>query len=361
MKKTNYIILNVLLIMLLVGCEAATGIDDNNIIPEDIPISFTAAGTRSGGEPIDYKNLEEVPGTVGVFMRKDTDFKMENVIFQKTNYESDNYLDNDSVTNMEAGDPIPSGERLFWYKTSHIAAYWGKTPLGDPPAVFDFYAYAPVIEDGGDEYYTIDSDGVITFKIDEKLGLPVDFIYAKSEGATNDKADTLHLPFRHMFSKLAFKLRNSTENTIVCYGVRYEINYPTATFALKSGKWDFAGPNVRSVVERYAQYEIFSNTDIDLPNLTTLLFPVNTDPINMVTPVTNAVVVKFEVCLNNKWYNMSDKLANLNLQYTEGLLIELTFDCKLEYGDVVDGELWNIFVATFDSFEDGGVIDGILK
>ena len=364
MKKAYYIILNILLILFLIGCESDTNIENKKFVNDHI--SFTSIGTkatRSSESPSGDRDLQEVPDTVGVFLKKTdgtSEFIMENAIYRITNYKSDNFLATDgSVTTQKEGDPVPGGKQLFWYKTSHRAAYWDKKP----GVTYDFFAYAPAVETNKkNKYYNIDDEKVIEFNIDEKLGVPVDFIYANKVNCEINQADSLHLPFRHMLSKMVFKLKNTTKNAITCYGVRYKINYPVATFNLETGKWKFTGTSTSVEVKRYAQYEIFSETEVELSELTTLLFPTHTDNLAPGSMSGN-VIVEFYVCLNNKWYDMTNKLAAYDLQYTEGKLIELTFNCTLGYGSNHESndKHWNIFVATFDSFEDGGSLNGTLK
>ena len=350
-----------MLALLLVGCEPDADVENKDTYNNQM--SFTSIGKRNSGNQSD-RDISEVPDTVGVFVKKTntgtnvSEFIMNNAFYRITNYKSNNYLSTGgTVNNWKEGDPVPSGDQLFWYKTSHSAAYWDK----NPDVNYDFYAYAPAVETNGEnDYYKIDGNGKVNFKINEKTGIPVDFIYARRTNRTIAQSDSLHLPFRHMLTKLVFKLKNTTENAITCYGVKYKIKYPIASFDLVTGKWDF-GANTDSLeVKRYAQYEIFSKTEVVLPELTTLLFPTNTTELTSAPPT--EVVVNFQVCLNNKWYDMTKKLNDLSLQYTEGKLIELTFNCNLDYGSHhgID-EHWNIFVATFDSFEEGGSITGTLK
>ena len=354
MKKINLTIFAILLILLGIGCDSTSEIE-SEIPDSNNQISFTSVSPRPlKGNPHSNSNLLRVPDTVGVFVKKAGTFIMENAFYRITNYESNNYLSGGVVTTKGDSDPTPPGEQLFWYKTAHNAAYWDKAP----GVIYDFYAYAPAVETNQtNDYYTIDDSGKVAFKIDEKKGIPVDFIYANSANHTISDAGSLHLSFRHMLSKIVFKLKNSTENAIVCYGVKYKITYPEASFNLTTGEWTFTGGSKTVEVKRYAQYEIFENSIVDLPELTTLLFPTHSSQIAGGNPAPGNVVVEFQVCLNNKWYDMTTKLKNLNLSYIEGKLIELTFDCELDYGT----NDWNIFVATFDSFEEGGTIDGELK
>ena len=358
MKKVNHIVYTILLMLFLTGCDLTTDVENETL--GDDEIAFTSISTRGTLRSTEdqYRNMQDVPDTVGVFLKKTSSFVMRNAIFRKTNYESNNYLDsNGLVVTKEVGDPTPSGDQLFWYKTAHSAAYWDKSP----GVIYDFYAYAPAVETNGvNGNYKVSDNGIVSFKIDEKIGVPVDFICSRSLGCTVNKADSLHLPFRHMLSKMVFKMKNETKNAVTCYGVRYKLKYPEATFDLTTGNWAFSGSTTQVDVKRYAQYEIFSDSEVSLPELTTLLFPVNSAQIT--GPVPTGVIVSFQVCLNNKWYDMTMPLENFGLSYTEGKLIELTFNCTLNYGSKDDEDvLWNIFVATFDSFEDGGTIDGKLN
>ena len=369
MKTTYRIIGCVLPIFFLIGCNSIADIE-----PEEFgnnQISFTSISTKGVtttkdpyGNPHSDRNILEVPDTVGVFVKKAGSFIMQNALYRITNYKSDNFLSKDtndfpSVDFRPGGTPNSvNEEQLLWYKTSNGAAYWDKNST----IIYDFFAYAPAVETNkANDYYKIDENGIVNFKIDEKVGLPVDFIYAKKDSCTNTKADSLHLFFKHKLTKMVFRLKNSTENAITCYGVKYKIKYPIATFNLITDKWAFSGSDKQIEVKRYAQYEVFRDSIVNLPELTTLLFP--THATNLASgSVLGNVIIEFQVCLNNKWYNMKTKLDGLNLQYTEGKLIELTFDCNLKYGENHNGdELWNIFVATFDSFEEGGSINGILK
>ena len=387
MKPYSYI-LYALLILLFVGCEQASFTEPDN--PDiEMPIAFTSVSTRGGGNTDEYgneyndRNLKEVPGTVGVFINKfggvsPNGMIMKNEPYIISGYESNNYILPDSTFLYYDGNTPPLGDRLFWYKSTNPIAYWD----GSPATTYQIFAYAPFVEtDGNSPYYSVTNAGLVTFEIDNTVGIPVDFIYAASSehyGVALDKdthADSLHMNFKHKLSKLVFKLKNDTENAVTCYGVKYEIIYPVATFNLITGNWDFTGSDTKVVVERFAQYEIFSKEEVTLPDLTTLLFPTHASNRESGTP--GSVVVKFQVCLNNRWYDMTAPLNSLNLEYNEGTLIELTFNCKLSYGasepmlddngnPVLDDDgnpvmvLWNIFVATFDSFENGGRIDGLL-
>ena len=392
--KSYYTLLYTLSILLFAGCEQASFTDPNKPGGIEMPMVFTSVNTRGGGDLDEYgneynnRNLKEVPDTVGVFIDKivgmSHDMIIKNEPYQISGYESNNYILPDSTFLYYDGDTPPAGDRLCWYKTTNPIAYWDGFP-----ATYKIFAYAPFVETNGNSpYYSITDAGVVTFKMDNTVGIPVDFIYAASDehyGVVLEKdvhADSLHMNFKHKLSKLVFKLRNDTENAVTCFGVKYEIEYPVATFNLITGDWNFTGSNTKIVVERFAQYEIFSKNEVTLPDLTTLLFPTHAPNWESGTSPGN-VVMKFQVCLNNRWYDMTNILNDpydpnsLNLEYNEGTLIELTFNCKLNYGvgdPVLDNNgdpvlddngdpvtiLWNIFVATFDSFEDGGRIDGTL-
>ena len=357
-KITHYIISSALLILLLAACESDIDTTENKT-PVNDQIVFTAINSKAANATKNLsgnRNLQKVPDTVGVFVRKTDgtpELIMENAFYRKTNYESDNYLSTDG----EIKTDIPGGEQLFWYKTLHKAAYWTKKS----GVTYDFFAYAPAVETNEKNgYYNIDENGIVSFEMDGKVGIPVDFIYARRTDRSIAQADSLHMPFKHMLSKIVFRLKNTTGNGVVCYGVKYKIRYPIANFNLITGKWSFDEINTQPVeVNRYAQYEIFSGTEVELSELTTLLFPTHTANTADGTVIGN-VVVDFQVCLNNKWYDMTTKIRELKLEYIEGRLIELTFDCQLDYGDGNHPD-WNIFVATFDSFEEGDPINGILK
>jgi len=334
----------------LTGCEAENGVEDKPT-PMPLPageLGFTALNTRSGGESDSHSNLTAVPDTVGVFVNKTFSGTptpvLKNAIYQRSLYDS-GQLDGD-------------GNPLFWYKTSDPAAYWDKT------SDFDIYAYAPVLENAND-YYTISDDGEVAFKLEQKKGILVDFIYASAEDQTRSaNATNLHLDFKHKLCKIAFKLRNETENVVTCLGIRYTVEYPKATFNLLTDEWTFLNEKDTVRIERKEQYDIFSKTEKLLPELTTLLFPI--DAINRAGFKPDNVVVSFEIALNNRWYNLTDELSKLNLEYDENRSIELTFNCLLNQGDPdhhddENGVLWNIYQATFDSFKEGGSIGGILK
>ena len=374
MKTIYHILLSGLLALLIVGCEPNSDVKNENPKLGNGQISFSVIGSRSdNGLPDEYgnyysdKNIMSVPDTVATTIRKNnisdgtSEYIMKNAFFRITNYKSNNYLllaDSSVVTHQE-GDPLPIGEQLCWYKTAHPAAYWDKSI----DATYDFYSYAPVVNTSeANNYYRIERDTIIHFQIDKEEGIAVDFIYADTTGCTNaNDADKLHLTYRHMLSKIVFKLKNSSENVVTCYGIKYKVKYPTASFNLVSGTWRFNNTSEEVDIKRYAQYEIFSGTEVLLPDLTTLLFPANSTSIESGYEPGNDIVVGFQVGLNNKWYDMTAALNALNLEYKEGRLIVLTFDCSLKYGDEIDGELFNIFAATFDSFENGEPIDGILK
>ena len=373
--KTNIPILLVyiLFIFYFSGCEAGNDVETETI--QDEQFAFTSISTRSAnddplvdeyGNEYSGHNLIEVPDEVGAFVEKiggnpPSGFIIENAIYRLSKFPSDNFLltGNTIPTHRPGGTPSTNEEQLFWYKTTHPHAYWDKTP----GAEYNIYAYAPIVEDNiNNSYYTITNDGIIEFQLDKDRGISVDFIYAKETNLTRiNDSEKLHMLFKHKLSKMVFKLRNKTENAITCYGVKYKIEYPTASFDLIDNKWFFGGAKDTVEVKRYAQYEIFSESEIALPELTTLLFPTQTSNLKPGS-ISDNVVVEFQVCLNNKWYDMTGALEKLmtedpNFEYTEGKLIELTFDCKLSYG--VDD--WNIFVATFDSFEEGDPINGTLK
>ena len=370
LMKKYYHILLAFTAMLLAGCEEAADLASE---PQTIneTISFTSMSMKSGGEtedsygnPYSDRNLREVPDTVGVFINKTnglspTGVILKNKIYYKTNYLSDNYLSFDASEKpvVTPGGPLTlDDEQLFWYKTTDPLAYW------DATAKYQIFSYAPYVETGAkNPYYQVTNDGIVTFEMDNLVGIPVDFIYARSDADLNkgNDADNLNMTYNHKLSKIVFQLTNQTENIVTCYGVRYKIKYPVATFNLLANEWTFGESSNEVEINRYAQYEIFTNDTIPLPELTTLLFP--TDATNQTTTLGSNVVVEFQVCLNNKWYDMTDKLAALNLKYKEGTLIELTFNCNLSYGDPDGDPDFNIFAATFDSFEYGGVISGTLQ
>jgi|GEM_PF-3368970 len=355
--KTNTLLLAGVLwgsLFFFTGCETGN-------IPEPEPIltgqlAFTAKDTRDGGSgkddfdnPYSDRNLREVPDAVGVFVNKADTYQgpttsvMANAIYRVSQHLSEN-VDGDGV-------------KLFWYKTSHPAAYW------DMSSFFDIYAYAPIVE-GNNEYYTISDAGVVTFNMDRGVGIPVDFIYAKEEGTKDAKAESLHMRFQHKLCKMVFRLKNGTHNVVVCNGVRYSIKYPAAKFNLIEDEWTFLDIENEVDIQLTEQREIFGNETYDLPGLTTLLFPTDASNLNTTDGVEpTGVILEFVVILNNHEYTVKADLENLNLEYTEGKLIVLTFNCTLtqggEQGD--DGLLWNIYSATFDSFEDGGSYTGRLE
>jgi len=329
------------------GCESG-----NNPEPEPMlegQLAFTTISTRSGdddkdsyGSPHSDRNLIRVPDAVGVFANKAPTISgsrtaiMKNAIYRVSQDENTN-------------------NNLFWYKTSDKAAYWDRTSF------FDIYAYAPV-EEGENDYYSISDNGVVSFNMNPRIGLPVDFIYASAKDKQeNPDADLLHMKFRHKLCKIVFILKNGTDNVVVCNGVRFSIQYPKATFNLIDNEWTFDDDTENVNIQVEEQYEIFSDEEHFLPELTTLLFPINATNI---TPgfSPSGVIMDFVIILNNKEYSVKEALEGKNLEYEEGKLIELTFNCKLTQGSHPDdGVLWNIYSATFDSFEDGGSFDGRLE
>ena len=397
--KTCNIILFVVLALSFIGCNK-----DNNFIEEvkddNQVVGFTGITTRAGGQPTadiygvphSNRNLLYVPDTVGVFVRKRdiddypspsplSDPLLENALYRITNYESTNFVEynlssdplkqfpltngnGEVIVDKDPATPAANQEALMWYRTSHPAAYW------DPDAdiEYDIYAYAPRVETGTvNSYYNVSVNGEVDFEIDKKVGITADFIYAKAEEKTRAAdAESLHLPFKHKLSKLVFKLKNSTENAITFYGLKYTIEYPIATFNLLTDMWQYSSTKSRTVISRYVQQEIFEDNEITLPEITTLLFP--TDNVsNIVGGVSpTGVFFSLEICLNNKWYDVSSLINTAitstdptkKLLFLEGRLNEVTFNCNLNYGTA---NTWNIFVATFDSFEYGGTIGGTLK
>ena len=361
MKTNTFILVGIFLWSLFsfTGCEAEPE-NGAELIPMPIgELAFTSLITRSGDDtdlddydnPYSDRNLKEVPDVVGVFVNKypsgdpsSVNSIMENAIYRLSLYPSNN---------EDAENP---GTYLYWYRTTHPAAYW------DTSSKFDIYAYAPAMDtEDENDYYTISKEGVVAFNLEEGKGIPVDFIYASEKGKTrDDDAENLHLDFRHKLTKIVFKLKNSSGNAVTCYGMRYSVRYPKATFDLIKDEWEFLPDTDIVRIEKKAQYEIFSNEDVNLPELTTLLFP--TDTHNKTGAAPTDVIVDFEIALNNTWYSVKDALAKLDLTYEENKLIVLTFNCQLRQGDVGDdGILWNVYQATFDSFEDGGSIGGTLE
>ena len=368
-KGCSVILLCALLAWFVTGCERTP--DRVSPLPEG-EIAFVSAQTRGGddGGPYSERDLKGVPDTVGAFIIKTLggtpNTILKNERYQLSKYKSNNYLSRDidgkSVVDYRPeSSPGSDEEQLFWYKTTNPLAYW------DHEADYRIFAYAPYAAPGSNSpYYTVADNGDVNFKINEQLGIPVDFIYADSGPVTKvADSESLHMTFNHKLSKIVFRLSNSTGNAVTCYGVKYKIAYPEATFNLLSGNWNFTSSLQQVEVKRYAQYEIFQNTPIPLPELTTLLFPTHSANRESSSAIPGNVVVNFEVCLNNIWYDLTNALKGLNgdtgLEYEEGKLIELTFNCGLTYGDEDDGVLWNIFVATFDSFEYGGSINDVLK
>ena len=372
MKTYHYILAFVLSALFSAGCDPVADTEHKTPdIGSDEVIAFTSLSTKSGGETIDeygnpysVRNIREVPDTVGAFIKKDAALILKNDMYFKTKYLSDNYLSVNAqkkpvIDYRPNSTPVGEEEQLYWYKTENPLAYWDKGS-----AVYEIYAYAPYSETGaGSEYYSnITEGGEVTFEIDKKLGIPADFIYAQGTALTKTgHADNLNMTYKHKLSKLVFQLKNESKNAVVCYGVKYKVEYPVATFNLLTDQWTFGTTSETVDVERTSQYEIFTDQTVALPDLTTLLFPTHATNINGTPP--GGVVVNFQVCLNNKWYDLGNILnEDLQLQYTEGKLIELTFNCNLKYGETDgDGVIWNIFAATFDSFEYGGVINGELK
>ena len=355
--KTNVpLLVGILLgsLFFFAGCESG-----NNPEPEPMlegQLAFTTVSTRSGdddkdnyGSPHSDRNLMRVPDAVGVFARKTSTLNtppyttiLRNAIYR---------ISQDKNTN----------NNLFWYKTSDKAAYWDRTSF------FDIYAYAP-IEEGENDYYSISDDGVVKFNMNLRIGLPVDFIYARTDPEDplgtreSTHAESLHMKFQHKLCKIVFKLKNGTDNVVVCNGVKFSIMYPEATFNLITGEWTFTGDTEKVNIQVEEQYEIFSDGEHLLPELTTLLFPIHTNNVTGgFSP--SGVIMDFVIILNNKEYSVKEALEGKNLKYEEGKLIELTFNCKLTQGshDPDDGVLWNVYSATFDSFEDGGSFDGRLE
>ena len=377
--KIRNIILFVIPALLSIGCNR------NNIFTDEIKndnqVGFTGITTRAGqpaadnyGMPHSNYNLLYVPDTVGVFANKNLSPLFKNTLYRVTNYESNNYVEYDLINDPLKQSPLtdsngkvivtntpgPDKEALVWYKTSHPAAYWDP----DTNAEYDIYAYAPKVETGtANKYYNISDNGEVNFLIDPKFGITVDFIYAKAEGTTRAAdAESLHLPFKHKLSKLVFKLKNSTENAITFYGLKYSINYPKASFNMITDEWQYSSTLTKIEINRYMQQEVFEGNEIVIPEITTLLFPTNASNITGGIAPAN-VFVSLHICLNNKWYNVSNlintAISNSSLKFSEGILNELTFECILDYG--TDNSKWNVFVATFDSFEYGGTIGGTLK
>ena len=356
--KTNALLLVGILwggLFFFTGCETGNGLES---APASTGQLVFVASSRAGGDdpgatdgygnPYSDRNLARVPDAVGVFVNKTesgggpTISVMSNAIYRISEYPSE-LTDDD-------------GNTLFWYKTSHRSAYWDMT------SSFDIYAYAPVLE-GENNYYTISDAGVVTFQMDSKVGIPVDFIYASEKGKKETKAESLHMPFAHKLCKIVFKLKNGTDNVVICNGVKYSILYPEATFNLIKDEWTFLNTSNEVAIQLEEQYQIFGSATYDLPGLTTLLFPTDASNLNLVEGVAPSnVIVDFEVILNNIPYSVKKELAVLDLEYKEGKLIVLTFNCKLKQGsDHEDDLLWNIYSATFDSFEDGGSFEGRLE
>ena len=365
MKTTMLLFVSILCgsLLFLTGCESENGLE-----LEPMPtgqLNFTSLVTRAAnetGDPEDTDdygnaysdhNLKDVPNVVGAFARKkdvladpDNDPFMINAIYGLSRYESGRPESNDSP------------KKLLWYRTNDSTAYW------DQNSLFDIYAYAPIAgEESENEYYNISDKGVVSFMVDGAKGIPVDFIYAKAREKEKDlDADELHMSFQHKLCKIVIRLRNGTENSVTCYGVRYKIEYPIATFDLLNDEWTFLGNSEPAFIElRNEQYEIFNNEYVFLSKLTTLLFPVDAENKNTVDGVENPgnVIIDLEIALNNKWYKIEDALKDLNLKYKEGEVIVLTFNCKLSQGEENDDE-WKIYSATFDTFLPGETIDGIL-
>ena len=360
-KGCSVILLCALLAWFVTGCERTP--DRVSPLPEG-EIAFVSAQTRGGGDggPYSERDLKGVPDTVGAFIIKTLggtpNTILKNERYQLSKYKSNNYLSRDidgkSVVDYRPeSSPGSDEEQLFWYKTTNPLAYW------DHEADYRIFAYAPYAAPGSNSpYYTVADNGDVNFKINEQLGIPVDFIYADSGPVTKAAdSESLHMTFNHKLSKITFKLSNKMENAVTCYGVRYEIEFPVATFNLLSDEWFFTNTSQKVVVKRYAQYEIFKDEPVSLPELTTLLFPTHAANRAAGSVLPKSIVTKFEVCLNNRWYDLTEALDKLELEYEEGKWIELTFNCTLNYGDVG----WNIFVATFDSFEYGESINDVLK
>ena len=357
--KTNALLLASILwggLFLFAGCEAGNNHEPEPVLTEQLAF---VVSTRDGdddldatdfyGNPYSDRNLARVPDAVGVFVNKSsteggpTTPVMANAIYRLSEYPS-------TITDSY-------GDTLFWYKTSHRAAYWDMTSF------FNIYAYAPVAE-GGNNYYTVSDAGVVTFEMDSQVGIPVDFIYAPEEGKKENKAESLHMPFEHKLCKIVFRLKNGTDNVVVCNGIKYSIQYPKATFNLIKDEWTFLNSSNKVTIQLEEQYQIFGSGEYWLPGLTTLLFPTDAPNLNLVEGVQPSdVIVDFEVILNNIPYSVKEDLAELGLEYKEGKLIVLTFDCRLKQGsDYEEGVLrWNIYSATFDSFEYGGSFEGRLE
>ena len=382
MKIDYTILLYMLLGLLLAGCSLENVIETEKV-REDV--GFTAIATRAEkpdadiyGIPHSTRNLLYVPDTVGVFVNKkvvppstpSSGIIMENALYRITNYKSNNFVSYNLLTNLPVTDangevivehtnaPDPGQEALVWYKTAHPVAYWDK----GADIEYDIYAYAPRVETNStNNYYSVSDNGIVNFIVDPRVGIAVDFIYAKGRGKTRTAdAESLHMPFKHKLSKLIFKLKNSTENAITFYGLKYSIKYPNAAFDMLADEWSYSSATTTISIDRYMQKEIFENNEIILPEITTLLYP--TDASNITGTPPAGVFVSLQICLNNRWYDVTSLITNLpadkKLKFYEGRVNELTFNCSLNYG--INNE-WNIFVATFDSFEYGGVINGTLE
>ena len=350
--KTNVLLLVGILwggLFFFAGCETGNGSE-----PEPEPLlgeqlKFTTIVTRDASEldgydnPYSDRNLKTVPDMVGMFVdKKISPLAVSTPVLKNAIYRISQHK------NEEVG--------MFWYKTSHPAAYW------DRVSSFNFYAYAPVIE-GENTYYSISDEGEVSFFMNPSIGIPVDFIYAVEEGKKDDKATSLHMGFRHKLCKMVFVLKNGTDNVVVCNGVKYSVRYPEATFNLKTGFWSFLNTMNEVNISIQNQKEIFGREDYKMPELTTLLFPVDQID-NVIDRPQEDVIVDFQVNLNNVAYSVKTELANLGLKFEEGKLIVITFDCRLPQGtDPGEGLIWNIYSATFDSFdgEGDGIYNGILQ